>query len=182
MSEILRIPGWFPEGHRSALERIIEEYHVKSVVEIGSFLGLSAVWFAQRVEEVYCIDEWFEHSTQESNNNLVGTLRRWNLPCDFFSLFRDNVMHSGVWHKIVPVRGNSRRVVERVPVVDLVYVDGDHSYEGCTSDIVNYRTKARGVICGDDYNPNVPEFGVIHAVDELLPQRQVSGTFWWAVL
>ena len=182
MNEIEGIPGWFPEEHRTALERIIEEYHVKSVVEVGSFLGLSAVWFARRVDKVTCVDTWFEEANYDSPNNLTGTLRRWEWPRYFFHLFRENVIRAGVWHKIYPVRGRSYCVHEEVEAADLVYIDADHSYEGCKRDIQLYRSKARKIICGDDYNPNVPEFGVIHAVDELLPQRQVSGTFWWAVL
>ena len=159
------------------------------MIEIGSFLGLSAVWFAQRVEQVYCIDTWFEGATYASENNLVGTLRRWDLPRDFFHLFRDNVMRCGVWHKITPVKGHSRYVSGEVPVCDLVYIDGDHSYEGCKSDITWYRDKARVCICGDDYTERIETdgtgkhkaFGVIEAVNEMLPDAQHVGPFWWWV-
>jgi len=173
------IPGWFPQENADQLERLIAEYQVKSVIEIGSFLGLSAVWFAHRVDQVFCIDRWYEEQDWESENNLVATLRRWELPRDIFPLFRENVMRSGVWHKICPVRGHSRYVAGRVPSVDLVYIDGDHTREGAQSDIEIYQEKARRVICGDDYQRH-PEFGVIEAVDKLMPGRQVSGRFWWA--
>ncbi len=49
------IPGWFAMENRSELQRLIEKHGVKTVIEVGSFLGLSAVWFAQRVEHVFCL-------------------------------------------------------------------------------------------------------------------------------
>ena len=183
------IAGWFAHENQRELFRLIQQHDIRTVAEIGSFMGLSAVWFAQRVEHVYCIDTWFEGATYESENNLVGTLRRWELPRDFFSIFRDNVMRSGVWHKITPIRGNSCHVSDEVPTVDLVYIDGDHSYEGCHRDILTYREKATKILCGDDYTERMesdgtgktPAFGVIEAVNELLPGADHVGPFWWWV-
>jgi hypothetical protein len=182
------IPGWFADENREELSAIISHRNIRTVIEVGSFLGLSAVWFAQQVEHVYCIDTWCELATFESENNLVGTLRRWDLPRDFFPIFRDNVMRSGVWHKITPVKGHSHYVHAEVPVCDLVYLDGDHSYEGCKRDIEIYQDKARVVLCGDDYAQRIESdgkggqkaaFGVIEAVSELLPDAQHVGPFWY---
>ena len=182
--ELPKIPGWFAQENRDELERLIAKHNIRTVVEVGSFLGLSAVWFAQRVEHVYCVDQWFEPATFESENNLVGTLRRWDLPRDFFPLFRDNVMRSGVWHKITPIKGHSHYVHGEVPICDLVYLDGDHSFEGCKRDIEIYRDKARVILCGDDYTPRTevdgrPAFGVINAVEQLLPGAKHVGPFWF---
>ena len=172
------IGGWFPQENRDALESLIRECRVKTVVEVGSFLGLSAVWFARRVEQVTCIDSWHESANYENENNLVGTLRRWELPRDFFHLFRENVLRSGVWHKVLPVRGHSHYVYGEVGLADLVYMDADHSYEGCRRDIEIYSGKARRIICGDDYVER-EGFGVIQAVSEAFPAHQHAGNFWW---
>ncbi len=180
VGEVIPIAGWFGEEHRRTLTGLIREHQISSVLEVGSFLGLSAVWFAQRVDSVTCIDQWFELATHESENNLVGTLRRWALPRDFFPIFRDNVMRSGLWHKIHPIRGHSHYVAGEAPFVDLAYIDGDHSYEGCKRDIEIYRQRARKVVCGDDYVER-EGFGVIQAVKEAFPNHQHSGVFWWAV-
>lgn len=174
------IAGWFARENRETLDQLIIEHGVSSVVEIGSFMGLSAVWFAQRVDRVTCVDSWYEPATHESENNLVGTMQRWEIPRDFFCMFRDNIMRSGHWHKVLPIRGNSNDVVGQVPNADLVYLDGDHSYEGCKRDIETYLPKARKVICGDDFSAR-SGFGVIDAVRELLPSHQTCGPFWWVV-
>ena len=179
-------PGWFDTANQATLYDLIREYKIKTVAEVGTFLGRSALWFATDplVEHVWCIDTWFEGANYESENNLVGTLRRWDLPRDFFHIFRDNVMRSGVWHKITPVRGNSHYVAGEVPVCDLVYLDGSHRWEDVKQDIRIYRDKARVCLCGDDYVERKDIdgsecFGVIQAVNELLPDAQHVGPFWY---
>ena len=186
MPQIEPIPGWFAEESRVELERLILQHSIRSVVEVGSFMGLSAVWFARRVEQVYCVDTWYEGATFESENNLVGTFRRWGYPCpfDFFPLFRRNVERSGVWHKICPIRGASEFVHGEVPVADLVYLDAGHRYEQVKRDIQIYQDKARVILCGDDYVKRKDVdgskcFGVIEAVTELLPDHEHVGPFWY---
>jgi hypothetical protein len=127
------------------------------------------------------VDTWFHSSREETDNNLLFTLRAWDIPHDFFFLFRENVMRSGVWHKILPVRGDSREVHPYVLPADLVYIDGDHSHEGCYRDIELYRLKARKIVCGDDYVAR-PGFGVIEAVTQWFPKHEHAGPFWWAML
>lgn len=179
--ENIPIAGWFARENRETLARLIADHQIDSVTEIGSFMGLSAVWFAQRVRQVHCVDRWHEESNVPNENNLVGTLNRWELPRDFFHLFRENILRSGLWHKILPIRGNSHTVAGEVPDADLVYIDGDHSYEGCKKDIEVYLPKTRKIVCGDDYSVR-EGFGVIEAVTELFPQHKHCGPFWWAVI
>lgn len=175
------IPGWFAPENQANLARLIAEHEIRSVIEIGSFMGLSAVWFAHRVEQVTCIDRWYEEANYVSDNNLVGTLRRWELPRDFFHIFRENVMRSGVWHKITPIRGNSHYVHGEAGFADLTYIDGDHTEKGCEMDIRIYRDKTRKIICGDDYVQR-EGYGVIEAVTKLLPRHKHDGAFWWCDL
>jgi hypothetical protein len=53
--------------------------------------------------------------------------------------------------------------------LDFVFIDADHSYEGCSKDIELWAPKVLpdGVLCGHDYNHVRAEFrGVTRAVDE----------------
>lgn len=188
MNDDTLAPGWFADENQATLYGLIRDHKIKTVAEVGSFLGRSALWFATDplIDHVFCVDTWFEPATYESENNLVGTLRRWDLPRDFFPLFRDNVMRSGAWHKITPIKGDSRYVAGEVPVCDLVYLDGSHSYKDVKRDIEIYQDKARICLCGDDYCrrndlDGKPAFGVIEAVHDLLPDAQHVGPFWWWV-
>lgn len=171
LSEDLQIAGWFAPENRATLGRLIAEHRVRTVLEIGTCFGLSAGWFAQRVERVTCIDVW------------------WEIPCaavpaNVYEIFVSNMEALGVRNKIVIVRGNSHldEVCASVGDFDLVYIDGDHTYPGCKQDIRMYGPKARKVLCGDDYAPDHPDLiGVVQAVDEMLPDCSKAGRFWWSL-
>lgn len=175
------IPGWMTPEVRTNLDALIMRYNVRSVCEIGSFLGRSAVWFSQHelIERVFCVDTWTEFADTPDVNNLVWTLAHWSLPRDFFSFFREHVWRAGAFDKVIPIRGDSRDVHPLVEPVDLVYIDGDHSYAGCASDIRLYGPKARRVICGDDFADAFE--GVRRATCDLTVEEVLNadGRFWW---
>lgn len=54
--------------------------------------------------------------------------------------------------------------------LDFVFIDADHSYEGCKADIAAWLPKVRsgGLISGHDYNNPGYDFGVNGAVDEFI--------------
>lgn len=178
------VPGWFPESNRRVLAGLIKKHDVRTVLEIGSFLGLSAIWFAQRVEKVTCIDPWEETATEANGNNLVETLRRMGTPKDFYHVFLHNIQEFQVADKIIPIRATSESTPLMYPGFltgfDLVYIDGDHSPKGITSDLVIYGEIAQKVLCGDDYADR-PEFGVVPAVNNYVPKHElrVEFPFWW---
>ena len=56
---------------------------------------------------------------------------------------------------------------------DFVFLDADHSYEGCKADIQAWfpKVKEGGWLCGHDYeNHSFPKFGVTQAVNEFVAQ------------
>ena len=62
---------------------------------------------------------------------------------------------------------------------DMIFIDGDHSYEGCKADLENWwpKIKVGKILCGHDYcyehkNPN--NFGVKKAVDEFIKKNKDS--------
>jgi hypothetical protein len=56
--------------------------------------------------------------------------------------------------------------------LDFVFIDADHSYEGCKADIDAWLPKLKlgGLLCGHDYGHEdaYPDFGVTRAVDEFV--------------
>ena len=63
----------------------------------------------------------------------------------------------------------SQQLAERYPSVtwDMVFLDGDHSYEGASLDIRLFRDRIKpgGILAGDDYSEDVFP-GVVRAVRE----------------
>lgn len=65
--------------------------------------------------------------------------------------------------------------------VDVVYIDGDHTYEGCKADISYWwpKIKPGSILCGHDYQHMKNRvtgmvFGVIPAVDEFVQEHNLD--------
>ena len=61
--------------------------------------------------------------------------------------------------------------------LDWVYVDGDHTYDGCMKDLqaVNKLVKSEGMILGHDYRPawrKRPDWGVVESVNEFVEENK----------
>lgn len=72
--------------------------------------------------------------------------------------------------------------------LDFVFIDADHSYEGCSADIAAWLPKLKqgGVLSGHDYdNTDFPKFGVKRAVDEFASfhgcQITLGENFTWFI-
>lgn len=119
---------------------------MQSVVEVGSLRGRSAFALLTACDgPVYCIDPWPEH-------------------------YRSFMAQCGHFPNLVAIRGSSPEAAAQVPDVDMVFLDGDHEYEGVVADIEAWLPKTRTLLCGHDYgHPEYP--GVAEAVDEILGDR-----------
>lgn len=68
--------------------------------------------------------------------------------------------------------------------LDFVFIDADHSYEGCKRDIEAWRPKLKdtGLLCGHDYeNAEYSKFGVKKAVDELGEEVVLGEDYTWFI-
>lgn len=95
-------------------------------VEIGSFIGASACFISAGLCEeskLLCIDTWENDAMSEGKRNT-----------------KDEFDHNTQYfqEKIIKIQGYSTEVKEEVLAItnklDLLFIDGDHSYEGCKAD------------------------------------------------
>lgn len=124
------VPSHLTGPDRAQLFRLAQRSALRTVVEIGSYLGASAVALAEGLKaagnntaRVYCIDTWQNEGMSEGPADHMATFRRNTAPYD---------------QLILPVRGRSTDVaaelLARIGPIDLLFVDGDHSYDGVLAD------------------------------------------------
>lgn len=130
-----------------------------TVVEIGSWKGKSTYCLARglRAGSVVAIDP-FDASGEPGSHELyessrgTGPLRRQ---------FVERMTALGVIDKIVVRQGFSSEFVGRDERVGLLFIDGDHSREGCDFDYTNYAPAlvGGGLVAFHDFDASRPELG-----------------------
>jgi predicted O-methyltransferase YrrM len=173
-----KLDGWYSLANRKAIKRLISAYKVNTIVEVGSWIGLSTVDMAKKIPEhgkVYAVDTWEGSEEHKNNPELLKTL---------YDQFLSNVIHEQLTHKIIPIRMDSVKAAQKLQVVaDLIYIDADHSYEGCYADLKAWfpHVKEGGILCGDDW----PWEGVSKAVEQFAHEHNlkinINNPFWWII-
>ena len=117
---------------RVELYSIAQKNNNNVVVEIGSYLCASAAAFGAGMKykskgRLFCIDTWMNDSMTEGSKDTMEDFLKNIEP--FAEL-------------VVPIRGWSTEVVgqiaKQIDSIDLLFIDGDHSYEGCLADWQSY--------------------------------------------
>ena len=145
----------------------------QAIVELGVFQGRTALLMAWGAREgngahVWGIDAWELDANTYGPPFKTGDSREWA---------KWNVQALGYDKDITLVQGFSLEQAEQWdgPPIGLLFVDADHSYEGCRLDIVTWaRHLAPGaLIAVDDYgHPDWP--GVAQAVDDLVTEETLA--------
>lgn len=179
--------GWYLNG--DALEKIIKERNVTTVVELGSWLGKSTIHMASILPEggkVYAVDHWLGGADHQPG--VVG-YEEW---ADFlpvlYEQFLSNVIHAQMTDRIIPIRTTtllaSIQIRELGVKPDLVYVDASHDMESVYKDLVAYYpfVKGHGILCGDDWGWGV-DLPVMRAVQRFASENNLrievpNGWLW----
>lgn len=169
--ELVDLPqGWFHHGPK--VLDLLEQHRPAVVVELGSWLGQSAIAMARVVRcwggTVSCVDTW-SCTLDEHGGSPLGQ------PPLAIAACARSMVQAGVSASIrlIPASTDDAGARWRGPI-DFLYVDADHGYRGVTSDLQTWAPHIApgGLIVGDDYgNPLYP--GVAVAWDEFERQRGI---------
>ncbi|HBA73030.1 MAG TPA: hypothetical protein DCZ63_12840 [Geobacter sp.] len=151
----------------------------KFILEIGSYIGASTCCFGAALKmsscgKVYCIDTWNNDAMTEGNR-------------DTWQEFQNNT--ASFKDQIVPVRGFSTAVVDKVAVcvksLDLLFIDGDHSYDGVKADWKAYKHFLRPGSIVVFHDSGWAE-GVKRVIEEdvmpLISSYDYLPNMWWGVI
>lgn len=149
------------------------------ILEIGSYIGASACCFGaalsnDREGKIVCVDTWKNDAMTE------GGRETWE---EFLS-------NTNEYKKVIfPVRGFSTKVIEQVRKIivqaDLLFIDGDHSYEGVKADWEFYKVflDSGSIVIFHDYGWAE---GVQRVVDEdvkpMVSSYSQLPNMWWGTL
>jgi hypothetical protein len=144
-----------------------------TIIEIGVFQGeFAEVLSDTNPKHLYLVDCWESQGTcsgdVDGNNmkHFSSGIDLWNSVKEKFAFYPNISIHRQYSSEFL-------KSIEDLSV-DVIYIDGDHSYEGVKADLANAfpKIKKGGWIMGHDYEMNMKKannvynFGVKRAVDE----------------
>ncbi|MCF7852311.1 MAG: class I SAM-dependent methyltransferase [Simkaniaceae bacterium] len=152
---------------------------IKTIAEIGVYRGISSIYLRQLFPEahLYLIDPWEIYSDYKNEEAAAPT--------------QDKEVMEKAYHMVISLFGNdpqttimrhtSQEASDLIAEpIDLILIDGNHSYSYVKQDITLWQPKIRsgGLIAGHDYNSLFP--GVMRAVDEAFNENIVFGpnNYW----
>lgn len=160
-------PGWMGKQGRRWLFR--QAAGAARIIEVGAWLGRSTKVLAKATPgTVWAVDHWKGTPADPDQHALYAETLATRNPAEEF---RRNLRKEIAAMKVIPVQLPSVEAAEVIrdrwgSAFDFVFIDADHSYEGCRADIAAYLPLLRpgGLIAGHDYSDRWP--GVKQAVDE----------------
>lgn len=159
------------EQDLDALKEICSKVFLRGLaVEVGTWVGRSALVLENYFDKVYCVDTW-DGRTAHWYRLPTGA----NVETDLiYKTFCRNI-GDGLYKTIIPIRSESVFAASCFNYdVDFIFIDGGHEYEDIHSDILAWKPhlKDGGIMAFHDYGwwP-----GVTKAVDELCPGAIKSG-------
>jgi len=172
--------------HRLIWKPFMEKYDIQSVCEIGVFESQN---FKRMIEHnpriAVGVDHWKDDGVIARNDSAFSQEKLDEMANYFKSLMSRNP-------NIRLCRQLSHEAAANFPdeYFDLIYIDGDHTYEGCYRDMQNWwpKLKKGRFFTGDDFtNRRAPmtgvEFGVVKAVQTFaknynLNYYEIPGRRW----
>jgi predicted O-methyltransferase YrrM len=157
-------PGSMPAD--GLYELWMQTYKPTLAIEVGSFLGYSAIKMALEAKRLklnttlICVDSWL--GSPEHYDMMKGTMqdRRLGYTNGYPTLYHkfvSNVIHAGVQDIIHPFPYPSltaSKILTKLEVsADFMFIDGDHSALGVYLDLQHYwpLLKQGGTLFGDDW-------------------------------
>jgi predicted O-methyltransferase YrrM len=147
---IEHIPRLSGEEHLNMLLGFVAQFPgAATYCEIGTYYGslTAAMALANPEATVIMID------------HMLGGICDFpeGVKCTYLDV-RTNLIKAGVWERVLPMPLKSRLAMPMMklihPVIDLLFLDGDHNYDNVLFELHEYGAfvPVGGIICGDDCN------------------------------
>ena len=154
----------FLEGFQDFIKHLKDTQNLSEfvIVEIGAYTGQSTTMFADEAKLVISIDPFINDYDDKDDACYAA-----DIPTEVYGKFLENI---NSYKNISHIRMTSDDAIKTLAnlKVNLVYIDGVHTYDQVKKDIENYRhiVKPGGLLCGHDYSNEGNLVGVYKAVNE----------------
>jgi len=135
------------------LRWLIEKYNIKTVLEIGTGEFFATLWMAKAGAKVETLDiaDRLRYVAEQHGKTVCDL---WEMPYELFGKIKVTIGDSA---KVLPIYNKT---------YDMIFIDGDHAYEGVYSDLKNsLRLSDRFIVLHDHC---VKGTGVKKAIHKLL--------------
>jgi hypothetical protein len=157
MTDLKNIPGYMPLDTLDTLSDIIKQRpNLRTVVEVGSYCGRSAIAIAQKVSldtNVFCIDHFYDEIM--INSMYADGKDGRPLNNSIIKQYEEFVKYTSPYPNIHMMRGHFPYTVQWTGEdIDVMYLDSDHKNPE-DLDILSHMCtfmKAGSVLMGDDHN------------------------------
>lgn len=140
-----------------------------SIVEVGSWEGRSTHALLSGCKgTVFAVDHFKGSPTERDSNHVKAKTT------DIRRLFDGNV---GTFPNLKVLEMDSAEAAATFAdkSIDMVFIDGDHSYEYVKTDLLSWLPKCRVLLCGHDASQD----GVPRALREILGEVKIEvGSIW----
>ena len=151
-----RLPGLegksiLTEAELNLLDTYLEKINPETFIEIGSWTGTSCAWLAKRHPNIQfiCFDTFIAGGEEQ-----IGRWLKNKQP------------------NMILILGDSTDLVTMNLSAEIIFIDGDHTLEGCRVDLLHSASSLSpgGLLICHDYGHL--GFGVHQAVDEMLARHK----------
>ena len=160
---------------RRVWKPFMEKYNIQKIAEIGVFKGFNfRLMTAHNPEVAVGVDAWIDDGNPGRNDRALSQQT-------FDEMAKQVTDEFGKKYKIM--RTYTVEAAKEFPdeYFDLIYIDADHTYEGCKADIEAWypKVKSGGFVTGDDYSKYRAKhsgviFGVVEAVNEFFKNKELT--------
>jgi hypothetical protein len=173
------------------LVEMVESTRPGLIIEVGSFLGGSAIAMGEKLRAlglkdsaILCVDTWLAEEILWSRAEHRDKLKiQFGSPC-FYYTFLSNILDKGLQDTVLPLRMPSFSAARYLASLGItakaIYIDGTHIEGDVMCDLNLYwdRLEPGGVMLIDDYVPDSPDRwlfeGVIRDTQKFAAQRNLK--------
>jgi predicted O-methyltransferase YrrM len=173
ISNYKKIDGWLSDNEALGLYSIARKLPSKAVVvEIGSWQGKSTFCISKGLKSgnVYAIDPFNRDAGKDFGSQIEYNNKIFEDSLEFG--FKKNMIDFKVVDKITIKKGYSYDFHNDFSEIDFLFIDGDHSIEGCKLDFDLYASKIKsgGYLAFHDYYPDRNDLGPTFVINEIVSQ------------